>query len=475
MDNYNFDQTAGLDDYEQEMFRTAQMGKPYIPNKNIFRIAALVSYLVGFFYYKFVFGTSPADSEMFKNHVGLPYFIFGLLFVAGCEAFAHFTQNSYEDIRKRNSSALEGVIFMVCVLLQSFALALWGYREDSFATVFQVIMWHFTIIYYVLARCGTLTAGKSGILLPLDFLEGTVIVPLGNFPLRIETLFQKGDMKEEGQEAAGKKTFKITARGVVTVIFSVIVALIVCLYALSQLSTVSATFSGLSDSISKFLERLVGDDIAEWIITNLFDFAVSIPFSCFLFGLVAGSLKKKRAEISEACFNHYTKGFHQLPAYSAYIIIGSVCFLYTIFFGTALYDFINNQGLFASTAHEASVRAVDSFWSLIRVVLLNFAIMAGSCLFSRKALWEQKSTRIIATLLFVFALAFALLGLYNLCVVYMGEYGFTAKRVLSTWVEGNIIVWCMLMIIRLYKKIPAAQIGIILGAISFSVVMCAKF
>lgn len=479
MDNYNMnqspDQFIDFDEYEKETFVAPKPLRPYVPNKNIFRIAAVVSYLIGFFYYKYVFGIAPKDSVLFRDHVGIPYFIFGILFIAGCEAFAHFTGSSYEDIRKRNGSVLEGVIFMVCVLLQSFALLLWGYRTDVFAAVFQVIMWHLTIIYYVLARCGTLTTGKSGILFPLDFLEGLVIVPFGNFALRLETLCRKGDMKDTPDETSQGKQFKITFRGILTVIFSVFVALMVCLYALSQLSAVSDTFRSLNDIVTKAIQSVVGDDIAVWIIRNMFKFLVSIPFGCFLYGLVAGSLKKKKAEISEACFNHYTKGLHQLPAYSAYIIIGSICFLYTIFFGTALYDFINNQGLFASTAHEASVRAVDSFWSLIRVVLLNFAIMAGSCLFSRKALWEQKSTRIIATLLFVFALGFALLGLYNLCVVYMGEYGFTAKRVLSTWVEGNIIVWCVLMIVRLYKKIPAAQIGIILGAISFSVVMCAKF
>ena len=465
---------ADFDEYEKEMF-SQQQTQVYVPNKNVFRIAAVVSYIIGFFYWKYVFGTAPTNYKLFENNVGLPYFIFGIAFVVGCEAFAHFTGSSFAELKKKNSSVLEGVIFMVCVLLQSVALLLWGYREDTFATVFQVIMWHLTIVYYVLARCGTLTAGKSGILLPLDFLEGLMIVPFGNFALRIETLFKKGDMKEEVPEGTPEKKFKFTLRGTVTVIFSVIVALIVCLYALSQLSAVSDTFGNLNDSISKAFKALVGEDIATWFFTNLFNFAVSLPFGCFLFGLVAGSLKKKKPEISEACFNHYTKGFHQLPAYSAYIIIGSICVLYTIFFGTALYDFINNQGLFAATAHEASVRAVDSFWSLIKVVLLNFAIMAGSCLFSKKALWEQKSTRIIATLLFVFALGFALLGLYNLCAVYMGVYGFTAKRVLSTWVEGNVIVWCVLMITRLYKKIPAAQIGIILGAISFSVVMCAKF
>ena len=450
--------------------------KVYVPNKNIFRIAAVISYIIGFFYFKYVFGTIGWDPTVFTNNKGLPYLIFGIVFVIGCEAFAHFTGTTYEYLREKNRSVMEAVIFMVCVLVQSVALCLWGFREDWVACTFQVFMWHATIIYYVLARCGVLSAGRSGILFPIDCLQGFIVVPFGNFALRLETIFRRGDMKEDPEEKEIKAPkFKITARGVITVLLSLFIALIVCIFAFTQLAEVSETFEGLSDSISDTFSKIFGEGFWNWFSDNLFTLIISLPFGCFLFGLVAGALKSKKPEIPEAFFNSCTKGLHQLPDYSAYIIIGSISFLYLVFFGTALYDFINNQGLFAATAHEASTRAVASFWSLIRVILLNFAIMFGSCIFSRDALWEKKGTRIIATVLFVFALGFALLGLYNLCVVYMGSYGFTAKRVLSTWVEGNIIVWCVLMIVRLYKKIPAAQIGLLLGAISFSVVMLAKF
>lgn len=449
--------------------------RPYIPNKNVFRIAALLSYIIGYIYIRFVCAPLSWDYDIEKHIVGLPFLIFGLIFILGCELFAHFTGCTYEDLRKRGCSTVEAAIFAVCVVLQSIALFLWGFRSDVVAMLFQLFMWHCTIIYYVLARCGKLTAGKSGILFPMDCFQGSILVPFGNLLFRTETISRRGDMKDD--PADGKKPLraKITVRSVLLVALSVFIAAIVCLFAIKELGTVSDTFDNLSNTLYRDLGNLFGDDLGEWIWDNLIKLLFSIPVSCYLYGLVAGSLKKKAPEITEDTFNRCTRRFHQLPAYSAYIIIGSVSLLYLIFFGTALYDFINNQGLFAATAHEASTRAVSSFWSLIRVILLNFAIMFGSCLFSAEALWAKKGTRIIATILFVFALGFALFGLYNLCVVYMGAYGFTAKRVLSTWVEGNIIVWCLLMIARLYKKIPAAQIGIILGALSFSIVMLAKF
>ena len=74
-----------------------------------------------------------------------------------------------------------------------------------------------------------------------------------------------------------------------------------------------------------------------------------------------------------------------------------------------------------------------------------------------------------------FALIFAVLAACNLCGVYIALFGITPKRILSSLVVFNAIAWCILMLIRFYKKIPAAQIGILLGAISFSVVVCFKF
>uniref|UniRef100_UPI0025E1C1F8 DUF4153 domain-containing protein n=1 Tax=Butyrivibrio sp. TaxID=28121 RepID=UPI0025E1C1F8 len=106
---------------------------------------------------------------------------------------------------------------------------------------------------------------------------------------------------------------------------------------------------------------------------------------------------------------------------------------------------------------------------------LNMAIMFASCFVSKKALWEQKSTRILATILFVFALVFALLAAWNLIGIYIAVYGLTPRRILSSWVVVNVIVWCVLILIRLYKKISAAQIGILFAACSFSLVVCACF
>ncbi len=449
-----------------------------VEHRKVYRIAAYFSYVLAFFYVRHILW-NVLDTPLKQ---GWAYLVFGALFVLGTELFARFAGLSFFELKEKKNSVVEPVIFLGCVLLQSIGITLWGLHTDW--EFYQFVMWHFTIIYYVMARTGALAAGRSGILFIVDATQSLFVIPWGNIMFRTTTIWKKREMaepkKEKKKAAAVKKP--ILAGTILTIGISVIIAFFVCCYAFAQLSESSETFGNLGsnifDSIDRFFEfiiELFDNKFIDMLYENMWVLAFSIPVGAWLFGLVGGNLKKKEPMCNDKTFEEATISLHQLPAYSAYIVIGSVCVLYAIFFGTALYDFINHKGLFAATAHEASVRAVGSFWSLIKVVILNFCIIAGSCLFSKKALWDEKKTRILATVLLVFALAFAVLAACNLCGVYIAIFGLTPRRILSSWVVFNVLIWCGLMLVRLYKKIPAAQIGIILAAVSFSVIVCFKF
>ena len=441
-----------------------------VQNKAVYKWAAVISYIVAFIYVKY-----GIENTGFISH--FPYLgrlIFAVFFVVCTELFANKLGVTLEDLKKRGHSIIEPIIYIICIGLQSLAYALWGVHEDW--DIYQFFMWHFIFVYYVLARTGTLAAGKSGILFLLDSFQGFVTVPFSNLFLRICAILNKGCMDDElyEDEKKGKKK-SLSLRTIVTIVISLFIALIVCLYAISELANASETFGVIGDRILWVIDDFFSFRFWDYVGENITMLIASIPVGAWLFGLVAGSLKNRKPYCTFHEFEEETKTWHQLPAYSAYIIIGSVCFIYALFLGTSISDFVNHKGLFAETAHEAAMRAIDSFWSLIRVVLMNFVVVACSCIFSKKALWEEKGTRILVTILFVFAFGFAIMAACNLLGVYVAFFGWTPRRILSSWVVTNVIVWCILLIIRFYKKIPAAQIGIILAAVSFSVIDCFKF
>lgn len=437
----------------------------------IYKIFAIISFVIGYFYLKYVlindfFEGNYIGHEYIKWHV--PFF--AVLFIAFTEGLAYLMGKTYAKLKEAGKSVIEPAILMGCIIIQSIAACIYGLHDDWW--FYQFCIWHFTIIYYVLSRMGVLIAGRSGIFFPIDAFRGMVVIPFSNFILRASKLFARTNLKSE--KSIVKKRLSKADIGII--VTSIIIALIVCGYAFSQLAGVSETFAALGDGITNFMVNIISIDTVIDLISAFFDdffwyFLFSIPVGCWLYGLVAGSLGIQNDRCTDDSLENAS--CNRLPSYSAYIIIGSVCVLYAIFFISAFIDLIN--GNIATTAHEASEYAVGSFWQLIRVVGLNMAIMFASCFFSKKALWVERGTRILATVLFVFALCFALFAAWNLVGVYIAVYGITPRRILSSWVVVNVITWCILILIRLYKKVPAAQIGILFAVVTFSLTVCGNF
>ncbi|WP_155718632.1 DUF4153 domain-containing protein, partial [Streptococcus sanguinis] len=80
---------------------------------------------------------------------------------------------------------------------------------------------------------------------------------------------------------------------------------------------------------------------------------------------------------------------------------------------------------------NASTVAVAGFWQLVRVSLLNFAVLAAFYLLAQKPLWDQKGTRLASTILFTFAFLLALLAGWKLFGIYIYLYGPTPLRLIS--------------------------------------------
>lgn len=67
-----------------------------------------------------------------------------------------------------------------CWLVQSLAMAGWSLHTDDLG-LWQVVAWHCTAIYYVLARNDLLAAGRTSCLVLLDGVAGMFAIPFGNF------------------------------------------------------------------------------------------------------------------------------------------------------------------------------------------------------------------------------------------------------------------------------------------------------
>jgi len=243
----------------------------------------------------------------------------------------------------------------------------------------------------------------------------------------------------------------------------------------TQLSQVSGNFANLfiqlSDFSQTFFDSLFSKIDIATILAQLF---LAIPVSLYLYGLIVGSLLSERTStFNYQVFQEKVQPLRAIPNFAAYIVIGSLLVTYILFFTTGLSELGNL--LSAGTVTEAispqsaSSIAVTGFWQLVRVSLLNFAVLGAFYLISKKPLWDQIGTRLATTLLFIFATLLTLLAGWKLFGVYIYLYGPTPLRLLSGWFVLVLLVWCLLILIRLYKPIQAIRIGILYAMISFTI------
>ena len=170
------------------------------------------------------------------------------------------------------------------------------------------------------------------------------------------------------------------------IFISIMIALVLTVFAASQLSQVLPAFGQLW---RQFFQTL----------TSLLDFTLTFKDNGLLFsrlitsiplalGLLLNSLQpiwQKKATQSKR-FEGHLKTTRQFPKVAAYIVLGSLCFTYALFILTATSQMgellsLNHANI---PAHQASHIAVQGFWQLVRVSTLNLGILAGLYIFLKK-------------------------------------------------------------------------------------------
>ena len=261
--------------------------------------------------------------------------------------------------------------------------------------------------------------------------------------------------------------------------FTLFLAGTVCSIAWHELAGASEAFGKLGQGVAEFLARILSfRGLAEFLEEYLPYVVFSIPIGAYLFGLVGGGLSDRSDAAREKKIREGLKQYRILPAYSVYLVLGSLLAVYLLFFavqiaglagilfgagGRSLRELVSVQ--------EACRYAVGGFWQLVRVVLLNFAVLLGLMLLSKIRLFEEKRPMILIDLLFACAAAFAVLAGFKLFVLYFYQYGPTPRRILAGWMVVMQLLWCVLALIRFHRRFPAVKIGVYAGAVSFTILM----
>ena len=140
---------------------------------------------------------------------------------------------------KAKRMRLESAIFMVTSLLQGLQISLWG-LHDNWGSA-QILCLHASILLYLMARTGQSSQDRLGIMVWLDLIYTSCIFPLKYFFIGAWTLLYKTapkqELSEEEKHAVQNHKWMI--------LISIMIALVLTVFAASQLSQVLPAFGQL--------------------------------------------------------------------------------------------------------------------------------------------------------------------------------------------------------------------------------------
>lgn len=396
-------------------------------------IAALLSYLAAYIYVAAPFG----------GELELWLLVFTAIYFALVEYLCASCRRVWESWVWLGCmlSAVCSYVFSPCEV--------WGKSATFiFANIFAV--------WWTMSRAGVLLDGESGHFLPFDALNGYVLLPFGNFFLRVRTWWHFASRpRREGK--------KLNTSALIGSIIAVLLALLLLLSALEHLSGADAGFGTLVGNITGFFTNNVN------LVNFFFKLLVSLPVGAYIFGLISGSMRLSPQRITER------RGFLEsllgqlriVPARVWSICLAVFITVYAVFFvmqGGYIF------GAFSRTLPEGMTVAQyarQGFFELCRVMALNFVLLWLVTRMSAQPVRERRLSLALCLALLAESILFAVVALSKLAL-YIDCFGFTPLRLESTWLASVLLAGCVAAAYSLITGRRSCRAWMIFGAVTLS-------
>jgi len=400
-------------------------------------ILAAASYLMGYFYLERLWSVGENSPWYIFCHI-----FFLILMIGAAELwFRHVPRTK------------ESWIWLGCLLLSSAGVILeregvWEYWQQIF---FQEAFY----VWWFLSRSGRLLEERSGSFLAADAFNGFVRIPFGHIGLRVRTFYTA--VRQRSEKGVGEKKnvlFILLAAGCSVLLFSL---------AFCFLADADTNFYQWTSRLFSF-EGMI--DLHDFFIDLIF----SIPVGAWLHGLIAGAGRTSRSKLEneKQGLQRFLESIKKVPAAFWLVAIGLFTVLYLAFFAfQASYLFGAFQGKLPEGFLVAEY-ARQGFFELCKVTCINFALLwlAKSMNCSQgKGMW---TVRFASVVMLVENMIFCAIALSKL-ILYIDTFGFTPKRLESTWLVCVILAGCLAWLYQLLREKSAFRAWMIFGAVSLSI------
>jgi len=401
-------------------------------------IAALLSYVLAFLY-------TYAFTEFFVDIIAadLKGRIIGAVFTLG---FIAVTELVYKDTPRPKESRF----WLACTVLTALA-AVTGVKRvwytnnaDALTTELVDAMFiHCFAVYYALSRSGKLMDRTSGAYVFLDGWHAFIGWPFRYFFRKVRTAFRFvfGAPSDE-KEADRKSSLRFLWAIPVLLLGGVLLA-----RTLTFLSSADDSFATLVDKIASSWDPDWGD-LGEVIVRLI----VSLPIGAYIFGSVDGGKQEEREHIDaqRAEADRVLDNIGRIPSGLWIFVLTLFTVVYVAFF------VIQGRYLFSALlgrlpeGFTASGYARQGFFELCKVMVVNFALLWLVNFTSDKKVNASRTLKFSLSLLMAESCLLAVTALSKL-ILYISRFGFTPKRIESSWLVTVLLTGCVCYLVRLWS------------------------
>lgn len=310
---------------------------------------------------------------------------------------------------------------------------------------YMYLFLHGAGVYWVLSLGESRAEKEIGEKSAMDMLRGIIILPCVNFfrlfglaGSLISRFRVKGeDISKEEQE---KRTY---------ISIGILASIPVLIVILPLLQNADESFALFTRAVLSNFVDLIRSFFRVGILLNM----IALVIGCYLFGLFYGSFYTKPPKAVEKTI---------LPPAGVLTFSGIICGVYLLFFAVKIGDTVSV--LFNSSRNIVySTYAREGFFELCLIAMFNFALFYGTKIFSD---WDRKNVKRMLTLLAVETLGFIVLA-FSKMSLYISVYGFTCKRVLTSWFMCVLFLEFSFLIRNVWKKKNPIKPAVIFAAITF--------
>ena len=387
-------------------------------------LAALASYGVGYLYLRLLFE---------GWYCGPALAVFAAVFCLWVEGFCRAARRP----APKESWLWLGILAVLCLAacLHPTGLTFTACRLAA----------HGAAAYWALARTGMLAEGITGPLLPLDLVSAFVVLPFGQFFLRLRTLLSGiGQLRPR----------RGGLRRVGLVLLTLAVMLPVWGMAIHLLSQADVGFALLTRDLTDWAARLLPQPDAFTLVLLV----LSLPVGAWLYGLVGGALRRTVPPVNGQAVRTGAEALRAAPCPAVAAALAGTCLLYLLFFAVQ-----------AGYLFGAANYARQGFFELCQVCALNFALLAGAAKLSRSPLRTRPLLRGLATLLCAETFLFGLVAAAKLGI-YIRRFGLTERRLFSAWAILMLLLAAVLALARLRRAFASVRVLALTCAVSFAAV-----